>query len=348
MAGRFCEELGLSEDDDHDDNDVEDEKPQSPRMSRSGSKGMTADPLGGSRDMYESSMRMATDMSDDDRRNRRRTRRRKIRARRGAFQMLPVYCSNDLVHGSWWFVLGSAFAPLIPIVPLVDLFYPFWAATPRLPILSDAATFGLLIASGFFFTIGSLAFVRATEEPPLQPLFAMVSVHVETDELLAAWLFLVATIPYPIFIAVYIHFNPHVLFYWGVLFASLLLLMATYFFVLTCYPSNELKNVQFAPQLSRALFGEESWIHKHLSNDWLASTWIFFYATLLMQLGSLGMLVLMILDGGTKLEIFDWAASTIDAFFFLMGSAYFVAGSYPRYENDPTRGLEEKPLLVKG
>jgi len=195
--------------------------------------------LAASRDGYESSMRLATDISADDRRNRRRNRRRKIRARRGAFQFLPVHCSNDLVHGSWWFVLGSVIATLIPIVPLVDLFYPFWKSTPRLPILSDAATFGLLIASGFFFTIGSLAFVRATEEPPLQPLFANVSVHLETDELLAAWLFLIATIPYPIFMAVYIHFNPHVLFYWGVLFASLLFVVATYFFVLTCYPSNE-------------------------------------------------------------------------------------------------------------
>lgn len=246
--------------------------------------------------------------------------------------MLPVYCSNDLVHGSWWFVLGSVITTLIPIVPLVDLFYPFWKSTPHLPILSDAATFGLLIASGFFFTIGSLAFVRATEEPPLPPLFANVSVHLETDELLAAWLFLVATIPYPIFIAVYIHFNPHVLFYWGILFISLMFVVATYFFVLTCYPSSNdgVKNLQIAPQLARYLFGEHCWINKHLSNDWLASTWLFFYGTLLMTLGSLWMLVEEVYYGGSELEIFDWAGSTIDAFIFLIGSVYFVAGSYPR------------------
>jgi hypothetical protein len=265
---------------------------------------------GNTADHERSAMRMATDMSAEDRRNRRRTRRRKIRARRGAFKSLPVYFSNDLVHGSWWFVLGSVLATIIPIVPLVDLFYPFWKSNPpKLPLLSDAATFGLLIASGFFFTVGSLAFVRATEEPPLKPLFANVSVHLETDELLAAWLFLIATLPYPIFIAVYLHFNWDVLIYWGCLFASILFVFATYFFVLTCYPSSEHRDYQIAPQLSRYLFRENCWIHKHLSNDWLASTWIFFYATLLMALGSLWMAVTEILDGRSQLEIFDWSAS---------------------------------------
>ena len=336
----------MDDTDEMDEFDPEDKLPDIPSASpRMNERKLNNETISGSRDGYESSMRLATDISLEDRKNRRRNRRRKMRARRGAFQFLPVYCSNDLVHGSWWFVLGSVVATLIPIVPLVDLFYPFWKSTARLPILSDAATFGLLIASGFFFTIGSLAFVRATEEPPLPPLFANVSVHLETDELLAAWLFLIATIPYPIFMALYIHFNPNVLFYWGVLFASCLFVVATYFFVLTCYPSNEVRNLQIAPQLSRCLFGDHCWINKHLSNDWLASTWIFFYATLLMAVGSLWMLVLEVYDGGSKLEIFDWAMSTIDAIIFLIGSAYFCAGSYPRYENDATRGAEEKPLL---
>ena len=259
---------------------------------------------------HESSMRLATDLSVVDRRSRRRDRRKRIIDRRGAFGFLPVYFSNDLVHGSWWFVLGSVLATIIPVVPLVDLFYPFWPAsdTVKLPLLSDVTTFALLIISGFFFTIGSLAFVRATEEPPLRPLFAKVTVHLETDELLAAWLFLLATVPFPILMLVYINNDSHVMVYWGCLAASTMFVVATYFFVLTCYPQENERNFQIAPQLSRLLFSEDNWIHRHLSNDWLASTWLFFYATLVMVVGSAGMMFVEIFDGGDDLEIFDWAS----------------------------------------
>jgi hypothetical protein len=259
---------------------------------------------------YESSMRLATDLSAIDRRNRRRNRRKRVRDRRGAFQFLPVYCSNDLVHGSWWFVLGSVLATIIPVVPLVDLFYPFWptSVSIKLPLLSDVTTFALLIVSGFFFTIGSLAFVRATEEPPLRPLFSKITVHLETDELLAAWLFLLATVPFPVLMLVYINYDSSVMVYWGCLGASTLFVIATYFFVLTCYPHDDERNFQLAPQLSRLLFSEDCWIHRHLSNDWLASTWMFFYATLVMVVGSFGMLLVEMFDGGDELEIFDWAS----------------------------------------
>jgi hypothetical protein len=30
-----------------------------------------------------------------------------IKMKRGAMKWLPVYFQNDLVHGSWWFVVGS-------------------------------------------------------------------------------------------------------------------------------------------------------------------------------------------------------------------------------------------------
>lgn len=259
----------------------------------------------------ESSMRLATDLSKEDRRSRRKRSRTKIKERRGAFGFLPIYCSNDLVHGSWWFVLGSVFATIIPIVPLVDLFYPFWPTKVgvNLPMLADVETFALLIVSGFFFTMGSLAFVRATEEPPLRPLFSKVTIHLETDELLAAWLFLIATVPFPIYVAVYIYHNHSIYVYWGCLFASLFFVIASYFFVLTCYPCDDERNYQIAPHLSRYVFGEFSWINKHLCNDWLASTWVFFYATLIMVIGTGWMLIISLLGNGNELEIFDWAFS---------------------------------------
>ena len=250
------------------------------------------------------------------------------------------------MHGSWWFVVGSVVATLIPIVPLVNLYYNIWGTDSKgsLPLLEDAATFGLLIASGVFFTLGSLAFVRATEEPVLKPLFSHVSVHMATDELLAAWLFLFATIPFVPFMAVYVYYNNTVLLYWGCLVASVIFVVATYFFVLACYPSDREEDAdggnvrtavrhQIAPMIVGCLCKKDYWgINRHLSNDWLAGTWFFFWATLLMLGGSVFMLVYTLNDEGGKnhLEIFDWATSTIDSVIFLVGSAYFCAGSYPQ------------------
>lgn len=71
-----------------------------------------------------------------------------------------------------------------PIIPYSD----------TLPQLDFKLTWALLIFSGFFFTLGSIAFVRAFEEPPKRPIFYWYK-HCQTDELLGAWLFLVGTIP---------------------------------------------------------------------------------------------------------------------------------------------------------
>lgn len=262
-------------------------------------------------EVYESVMRRSSfsESVEDSRSARRRSRRERIVSRRGAFKWLPVYFSNDLVHGSWWFVIGSVGTIIIPIVPLLDLFYPFWptSSTGSLPLLQDAATFGLLIVSGIFFTLGSLAFVRATEDPPLRPLFTF-TIHLATDELLAAWFFLLGTIPFVPFMAVYVYYNPSILVYWGCLVASFVFVIATYFFVLACYPTEEVKHSVIIPYLSRMVCGENCWIQKHLSNDWLAGTWIFFYGTLLLCIGSTAMLFIAVNDQN-DLEIFDWASS---------------------------------------
>jgi hypothetical protein len=50
---------------------------------------------------------------------------------------------------------------------------------------------------------------------------------------------------------------------------------------------------------------------------------------LLLVIGSAVMLYISIRDDN-DLEIFDWVASTVDAIIFLIGSAYFCAGSYPQ------------------
>ena len=51
-----------------------------------------------------------------------------IKSHRVVFKWLPVYFSNDLVHGAIWFVYGSVFSIIIPIVPLLDIQYHFFKA----------------------------------------------------------------------------------------------------------------------------------------------------------------------------------------------------------------------------
>lgn len=289
-------------------------------------------------EVFESAMRRSSfsePVSTESRAQRRLHRRDRVRARRGAFEWLPVLCSNDLVHGSWWMVAASLVAMIIPIVPLVDLYYPFWATeNGSIPLLEDAETFGLLIASGLFFTLGSLAFVRATEDPPLRPIFTC-SVHFATDELLAAWLFLFGTIPFVPFIAVYVYYNPSTLLYWGCLVAAVVFNVATYLFVLSCYPSEEKSQSEIISKIFLLCITERSWLYRHISNDWLAGTWVFFYGTLIMLVGALVMLYLSVVSSDSHLEIFDWAATVLDSLIFLVGSAYFCAGSYPQI--DPSR-----------
>ena len=61
----------------------------------------------------------------------------------------------------------------------------------------------LMIISGIFFTLGSLAFVRAVHEsPPMKPLFTWK--HVASDELLGSWLFLFACLPFFPYALIYV------------------------------------------------------------------------------------------------------------------------------------------------
>ena len=56
---------------------------------------------------------------------------RQIKQSRGAFKYLPVYFTNDLVHGSWWMVVGSLLGTIIPIVPLFDIYLHFFSIPER-------------------------------------------------------------------------------------------------------------------------------------------------------------------------------------------------------------------------
>ena len=238
---------------------------------------------------------------------------RHIKDRRIVFHCLPVAGHNDLHHGSWWYLIGSLLASLIPIVVIVNLFDPFWDTNTSLPLLTNIIINILLIASGVLFTLGSLAFLRASREPTPKPLLASLSaLHIFTDDQLASWFFLLGAIVYPAIMAIYLYYNIHSLFYWRWFLASMLFVLATIFFVLSTYSisqdQDQDQSSQLSPRIAAYVFGKDSSMLKHFSSDWLASTWIFFAATLVMTLECLWMFVLAVKDGNS-LNIYLWSTS---------------------------------------
>ena len=166
-------------------------------------------------------------------------RKQMILSRRGAFKFLPVYFSNDLVHGSWWFVVGSLFITVISIFVLLSTYYqtPLGTDDSILSILEFRVAWILLIISGVFFTIGSLAFVRCMNDPPIKPVFTWY--HIASDELLGSWFFFFGVFPAIPYSIIFLHITRELL-YLGMLLVSLFCLAGTGAFVHACYPSQNL------------------------------------------------------------------------------------------------------------
>jgi hypothetical protein len=159
--------------------------------------------------------------------------------KRGILKWMPVIGSNDLIHGSWWFVIGSFGVLGTAVVMVINRYYT---------ILSDddstlskqqfIATWILMAISGFFSTLGSLAFVRAFhEDPPMTPLFTYY--HLQSDELLASWLFVAATFPFVPYCIIYLQSAGYnsLLFLVALGFA-IIATIGTLLFVRACYPSD--------------------------------------------------------------------------------------------------------------
>jgi hypothetical protein len=92
-----------------------------------------------------------------------------------------------------WFVWGSLGGVIFALLPIV-ISENSPATDDKLPTVDYDLTWAILVFSGVLFTVGSLLFVRAFEEPPVRPLLYYYK-HFQTDELLAAWFFLAGTVP---------------------------------------------------------------------------------------------------------------------------------------------------------
>ena len=254
----------------------------------------------------------------------------RIRNTRGAFLWLPVKYENDLVHGSWWFVYGSLMSTVIPIIPLMDIHLHIFVEPEGtvLNAFANSSTWVFLIISGLFFTIGSWVFIRAFEQPPPEPLFPDIH-HLCTDELVGAWLFLLAVIPCAPYCIVFLAYSPRELTYLAALVASLFFIAGSAFFVYTCYPNNKDKYHSDVPAhyvlpIVERIFGEKSWICKHCKTDWLVSCWLMYYSTFLWMFGS----YIELFHADNDRQVFVWVTSFFNALLYLIGCAYYVSGSY--------------------
>eukprot|EP01036_Dinobryon_divergens_P028222 gene28221-37134_t len=260
-------------------------------------------------------------------------RKRVIIARRGCFRWMPVLFANDLVHGSWYYVYGSLLAAIIPIFPLVSMFQTydprtkFWAKPGFLPLAENVAVYVMLILVGVLYTIGSLTFVRAVEEPHLPPLFPNFR-HFATDELLGMWLFTLGTFPSIPITLLYVVFNPRNGSFWMALLVCTLATIFMFVITLMCYPTGaERKPTKVLHYMICACMCKKSCYGIHFANDWLIACWAMVVGCALGAFISLVLLFdsIMIRSG---LHIYEYVTGFIDTVLFLIGSMYLTAGSY--------------------
>lgn len=287
--------------------------------------------------------------------------------KRGSFVYLPVWHDwergpiNDLEVGSWYFVWGSLMWMLFPILPLIDLYYPLFPAnedaddTP-LPIAESDANYALVMLSGLLFTIGSIFFVRCFWEPSPEPYFTYLQgswlhEHVESDELVGAWFFFLGSIPALPFSIIYIVFEPESFENWGTLFISLIVVVGTYLFVLACYPSiRDCEGSQVCPQYMAYCFGKDHPILYHVQNNWIAGCWLFYWGSVI---GAVAAAIIFVMKWYARnyFEMYTFFITFVDSLLFGIGSAYYVAGSYPMNNKAIDEALsdaEDKDKLEEG
>lgn len=173
-----------------------------------------------------------------------RTRTERIIARRGVFAWLPVAYSNDLVHGAWWYVLASLILTVASAMVLINAYHRRYLGEDdsALDTFRYRASWVLMTVSGAVYTLGSLAFVRAThDDPPMPPLFTWY--HVQSDELLGAWLFFWGTVPVLPYALLYVAQSHGATLDWVYLALGGLVVYIMGLFVHACYPSDQVPSM---------------------------------------------------------------------------------------------------------
>ena len=226
----------------------------------------------------------------------------------------------------------------IPLI--VDVYIPLFSVADDsgLSTGADAAAWILLMVIGIFFTLGSGILVRAFESPAFEPMLSWVY-HFQTDELIAAWLFFIASIPTIPYVIIYIAYYPSSYTYYVALFMAIIFVSISGLFVLGCYPvlsadgSTERDPIIY-PYVKFFCCGDWEFIKFHLGTDFLFASWVFYWGTCICTFACF---VVFLASFATRngRQIYTYGISFIDFFIFLVGCAYFVAGAYaPGFQHD--------------
>ena len=253
--------------------------------------------------------------------------KRATRRRRGAFEDMPVLFSNDLVHGSWWFLLGSIFITASASVVLANSYNEVIGTDDSfLSRGAYRASWILMVTSGMFLTIGSFAFVRAMNDPPMRPLFRCR--HFATDELFGSWMFAVATLPGIPYCLIFLAYQRD-LTYLAMLVFAVLSFLGSCLFVRGSYPvANESSKSKILSWL-KCCCGRRRFLMKHAASDWLVGCWLMFWSSVVGTVGLFFFTVYYLYKGASSVANFANLCTFFDSIMFLVGAAYFVAGSYP-------------------
>eukprot|EP01033_Poteriospumella_lacustris_P010019 gene10019-7161_t len=282
---------------------------------------------------YGSIMRHTVAYAMDDVHSRTRTER--IVARRGVFHWLPVAYSNDLVHGAWWYVLASLVLTVASAMVLINAYHRRYLGEDdsTLDTFRYRAAWVAMTISGFLFTLGSFAFVRAThDDPPLPPLFAGPRWHhLQSDELLGAWLFFWGTVPVVPYTLLYLAQSHGATTYWVFLAIGCLVVYTMGLFVHACYPSDKEPTPWIQPlaQLLCRLCCSRAFVAKHLANDWLAGNWLMLWTMAALSMVCGVFFLVAVVANDNNVACFQALATFLSMAGYTVGSLYWTAASYP-------------------
>lgn len=105
--------------------------------------------------------------------------------------------------------------------------------------------------------------------------------------------------------------------------------MATLLFVFACYPSDKDKNHSRMLPFAQCVTCNSAYIRKHCATDWLIATWGIYWSSLLTAIAFLLYSIYTASTGASRMTNFVNVTTLFECVLFLIGSAYFVAGSYP-------------------
>jgi hypothetical protein len=236
------------------------------------------------------------------------------------------------VHHLRWFLFGSIFITAASAIVLANSYNEVIGTDDSfLSRPAFRASWALLVVSGAFCTVGSFAFVRAMNNPPMASLFSCK--HCATDELFGSWMFALATFPLVPYCLLFLWVQNDFV-YLAMLAFSVLSFLGACLFVRGSYPvTNESSKSKILSCLGYC-FGHRRFLMKHFATDWLVGTWLVFWATAVGTVGLFFFTIYYLAIGASSVSAFANISTFLDCVIFLIGSAYFVAGSYPRYDSD--------------